>query len=135
MNMKKNEVIDNEYMALWYYPELKIVHHKTKQTLPEGGFERLLSTGADYIEKYRASKWLSDESNLVAISKEDNEWGDTVWAPRVIKAGFKYWAVIFPKSVIGSLQMKRFVKEYSDRGVTVEMFDSVEPALTWLESK
>lgn len=135
MTMNKTEIINNETMGLWFYPGLKCVHHETKKTLPEGGFEKLLSTGAEYVEKNGATKWLSDESNLVAITQEDNEWADTVWAPRVIKAGFKYWAVVLPKTAVGSMQMKRFVQEYRERGVTVEIFDSVDAALEWLGTK
>ncbi len=133
--MEKTEIIDNEYMGLWFHPVSKIVHHKIKATLPKGEFERLLSTGAEYMEKHRAEKWLSDDSNLVVLTQEENKWGDTVWAPRVIKAGFKYWAVVLPTSAVGSLQVKRFIKEYRDRGVTVEAFDSVEDAINWLNSK
>ena len=132
--MKKTEIINDENMGLWFYPELKAMHHQTRKPLPKGEFKRLLSTGAEHLEEHGATKWLSDESNLVAISQEDNEWADTVWAPRVIKAGFKYWAVVLPKNAIGTMQMKRFVQEYRDRGVTVEAFDSVDAALAWLGS-
>ena len=133
--MAETELINNDYMALWYDPVSKFVHHKIKKTLPKGAFEELLSTGADYLEKYGMKKWLSDDSNVVAITKEDSEYGDKIWAPRVIKAGFTYWAVVMPTSAMGSLQLNRFVKEYRDRGVTVEVFDSVDAAKTWLNSK
>ncbi len=122
-------------MALWFHPASKIVHHKIKKPLPPGAFQRLLGTGAEYMEKHRASKWLSDDSDVVAIAKDDNAWGDEKWAPRVIKAGFKYWAVVMPKSALGSLMLKRFVNEYRERGVNVEAFDSVDAAIKWLESK
>ena len=133
--MSETELINNDHMALWYDPASKFVHHKIKKSLPKGAFEELLSTGADYMEKYGMKKWLSDDSNVVAITKEDSEFGDKVWAPRVIKAGFTYWAVVTPTSAMGSLQVNRFVKEYRERGVTVEVFDSVEAAKTWLNSK
>ncbi len=133
--MNAQELINTEAMSLWYHPTSNFLHHKIKQRLPKGAFEELLSTGADYLEKKRASKWLSDDSNVVAISQEDSEYGDKVWAPRVIKAGFKYWAVVLPKSAVGSLQVKRFINEYRDKGVTVEAFDSIDSATAWLDSK
>ncbi|MGD9162382.1 MAG: hypothetical protein PVG39_28490 [Desulfobacteraceae bacterium] len=132
--MAETELINNENMALWYDQTGKFVHHKIKKSLPKGAFEELLSTGADYLEKYGMKKWLSDETNFIALNKEDIEWGDKVWAPRVIKSGFKYWAVVMPESAVGSLQIKRFVDEYRERGVTVELFDSVDAAKTWLAS-
>lgn len=132
--MAETELINNENMALWYDPVSKYIHHKIKKSLPKGAFEELLSTGASYLEKHGMKKWLSDDSNVVAITKEDSEFGDNVWAPRVIKAGFKYWAVVMPTSAMGSLQINRFVKEYRERGVTVEVFNSVDDARKWLES-
>ena len=134
--MEKIEVINKDYMELWYHPESKIVHHKMKKDLPEGGHKDLLSTGADYMEKHGAIKWLSDDRDMVVVRKEDYEWADAEWAPRVIKAGFKYWAIVLPtSSIVGNMQMKRFVKEYRGYGVTVEVFDTLEPAIAWLESK
>ncbi len=133
--MEKTEIINEDYMSLWFHPDLKIVHHKIKKPLPAGEFKRLLTTGADCLENNRCTKWLSDDSDVVAIAKEDNKWGDENWAPRVIKAGFKYWAVVMPKSALGSLMLKRFVNEYRDRGVTVEAFDSVDAAVKWLGTK
>jgi hypothetical protein len=133
--MKETELINDDNMSLGYDPVSKYVHHKIKKSLPKGAFEKLLSSGADHLEKYGMKKWLSDDSNVVAITKEDAEWGDKVWAPRVIKAGFKYWAVVMPTSAMGSLQINRFVKEYREKGVTVEVFNTVDAAKAWLDSK
>ncbi|HOV14394.1 MAG TPA: hypothetical protein PK771_08935 [Spirochaetota bacterium] len=127
-------VIDNEKMSLWFHEESKIIHHKIKNVLNTKEFEDLLSKGADYIEKYKAKKWLSDDRDNIVISQEANEWGDKVWAPRVIKAGFSYWAVVVPIKAMGKLQMSMFIKEYKKRGVTVEIFDDVDHAIKWLEN-
>jgi hypothetical protein len=125
-------IIENEYMGLWFHKELKIVHHKMKQKLPKGAFEELLSAGADYLERYKASKWLSDDSEHGMLTPDENEWADRIWAPRVIKAGFKYWAVIPPYKGIAKVQMKRFIQEYLSRGITVRLFDNVDDAISWL---
>ena len=133
--MDKIEVIKKDYMELWYHPDSKIVHHKMKKTLPKGGHKELLSTGADYMEKYKATKWLSDDRDMVVVREEDYKWANENWTPRVLKAGFKYWAIVLPKSAIGTMQMKGFVKQYQDMGVEVEVFETLESALKWLESK
>ncbi len=134
--METIEVINKDYMALWYHPGSKIVHHKMKQTLPKGGHKELLSTGAEYMEKYGATKWLSDDRDMGIVKEEDYKWADDVWVPRVLNAGFKYWAIVLPtSSALGNMQMKRFVEEYRARGVTVEAFTTLEAAIEWLESK
>jgi hypothetical protein len=132
--MSKKKVIENDSMSLWYHPESKIVHHKIHKFSDEGIFREVLSRGADYMEKHNAIKWLSDDLDSPVVRKEDAEWGDKVWAPRVIKAGFKYWAIVQPKKAIGSMQMKMFAEQYGERGVTVKLFDNVDDALAWLES-
>ena len=133
--MEKIEVINTDFMSLWYHPDSKIVHHKMKKSLPPGGHKELLSTGADYMEKYGAIKWLSYDRDMVVVSEEALKWADEEWVPRVLKAGFKYWAIVLPKSSIGTMQVKRLIKEYNKRGVTVELFETLEDALAWLESK
>ncbi|HOQ00779.1 MAG TPA: hypothetical protein PK604_08145 [Acetivibrio clariflavus] len=49
-----------------------------------------------------------------------------------MKAGWKYWAIIMPNLEVGKLSMKSLIKEYSELGVTVELFNDVESAFKWL---
>ena len=132
--MNKITLFENEYVKLWYHPVPKIVHHEISKSPPSDVFRKMLTKGAECLELHDAMKWLSDDSKNVLIGQEDNKWGDTVWAPRMIKAGFKFWAIVLPKRAIGQLQMQRFCKEYRNRGVTVELFEKVEAALKWLTS-
>ena len=127
-------IIDDEKRSLFYHPESKIVHHKIKDRLVGNEFKDLLSRGADCVEQHHATKWLSDDRDNTIVAPEDGEWGEKEWAPRVIKAGFKYWAIVVPANAVGSLQMRRFADEYRARGVTVQAFSNLEDALTWLES-
>lgn len=78
---------------------------------------------------------MSDDREMVVVREEDYKWADEEWVPRVIKAGFKYWAIVLPSSSIGTMQVKRFAEEHRARGVTVEVFDTLESAMEWLESK
>jgi hypothetical protein len=127
-------IIDDEKRSLFFHPEAKIVHHKIKSGLFGSDFRYLLSKGADWMERYHATKWLSDDRDNVIVAPEDNQWGDKEWAPRVIKAGFKYWAIVVPENAVGNLQMRRLADEYRQRGVTVQVFDSLKAAFAWLES-
>jgi hypothetical protein len=127
-------VIDDEYVTLWYHPEEKVVHHKIHRFLVPGVFEKLLSAGAQLLEAHGASKWLSDDRMNVVVSPEDLEWSDTVWAPRVLKAGFKHWAIVVPSQAVAELQMKALRAKRRKQGLEVEMFESVEQAMAWLKS-
>ncbi len=133
--MPKTTVLDNTYATVWYHPEKKIVHHQIHKFLFGPAFREVLTTGAELIEKHGAKKYLSDDRGNSVVSKEDGEWGNTVWAPRVLKAGWKYWAIVMPEKVIGQMNMKQFAQWYGERGVTVQVFDNPDAALKWLESQ
>jgi len=130
--MARIGLLSKEYVTLWYHPDLKIVHHKIHGFAPSVHFRELLTRGAECLEQNGCRKWLSDDRDSAPIRPEDNEWGDTVWAPRVIAAGFAYWAIVVPDKAVARLQMQRFCNEYRERGVTAELFDTDERALAWL---
>ncbi len=126
---------ENEDYSLFYHPEWKIVHHQIHKFPSSASFRAMLDGGADCLEKNHADKWLSDDRKNAVNRAEDMQWGDTFWAPRVIKAGFKYWAIVLPKIAVGQLNMKRLAQEYRRRGVEVDEFDDLDKAMDWLKSK
>lgn len=128
-------ILDDEYVTLWYHPDEKVIHHKIHKFLVPGVFEKLLGRGAELMETHGAVKWLSDDRNNVVVSPEDLKWSDTTWAPRVLKAGFKYWAIVVPSQAVAELQMKALREKRRKQGVLVEMFETVEEAMAWLESR
>jgi hypothetical protein len=132
--MSTKTIVDNEFVTVWYHPEAKIIHHQFHK--PAGGpsFRDALTAGAEVLEKNSAQKWLSDDVNNSALAAEDSEWAMNVWNARVMKAGWKFWAIVMPKKAMGQMNMKHFIKLYSDNGVTVQLYDNPEDALKWLES-
>jgi hypothetical protein len=51
----------------------------------------------------------------------------------MVDAGWKYWAVVLPSDAIGKLNMNRFIKEYSRKGIITGVFDNPDEALNWIE--
>ncbi len=131
----RQTIIDNEYASLYYYPDKKIVHHEWHRFVFGKYFREVLTRGAEILESNGCQKWLSDDRGNSALHPEDKAWGDENWAPRVIKAGWKYWALVMPENVIGQLNMTRIVNEYLERGVEVRVFSDPDEAMKWLESK
>ena len=127
-------IIDEAGRSLLFHQESKVVHHVIRGPLHGNDFRDLLARGAECMERYGACKWLSDDRESGVIAPEDYEWGDRVWAPRVIRAGFRYWSIAVPSNAVGSMQMRRFAEEYRQRGVTVEVFSNVDTALAWLKA-
>jgi hypothetical protein len=128
-------VIEDEYVTLWYHPDDKIVHHRIHKFLVPGVFEKLLGTGAELMERHGAEKWLSDDRNNVVVSPEDLAWAEENWVPRVLKAGFKHWAIVVPSTAVAEMQMKALQAKRRKQGITVEMFEVVDDAMAWLRSR
>jgi hypothetical protein len=130
----KTTIRESEYAGLWYHPEAKVVHHRTYKFMPAGIFQDFLTAGAECLEQNKATKWLSDDRQNTMLRKDDFDWGRSVWAPRVVRAGLKFWAVVHRPYLIGQLRMSGTIEEYSELGVTIEVFEHETEAWKWLES-
>jgi hypothetical protein len=128
-------LLDGPRTSVWYYPGSKIIHHQFRTFVHGDELRGVLEAGLDAFKKYGARKWLSDDQGNSALTPEDNQWANDDWTPRVIAAGWKCWAVVMPAKVVGQLSMKRWIKTFEEKGVTVRVFATPEPALAWLESE
>ena len=50
------------------------------------------------------------------------------------KAHWKYWALVKPQSVIGTITFKISTKQINDPNMKMKIFYNPEDALTWLKS-
>jgi hypothetical protein len=130
--MSKRLVLENELVHLWYHPQERIVHHQFRKFIWGEQFRQVLNEGLRVFERESATKWLSDDRENSALSKDDTEWSMGDWFPRVAKAGWKHWAIVLPQNVIGQMNMARIIAAYSARGVSARVFDEPGAALDWL---
>ena len=128
-------ILDNEYVTLWYLPDKKIIHHQFHKFMHGQAFRDALNAGTNAMKKYGAQKWLSDDRQNSALPKVDIEWATTEWFARSVLAGWKYWALVLPKDIIGQMNMNRGAKYNTDRGIIVAKFDNLDEAMTWLEKQ
>ena len=132
---KRVLLLDNDYASVWGYPELKIAHHKFKTFIYGDHFRNTLNTAADFFEKNQCTKYLSDDRLNTTVKQEDMNWAVNDWNPRVLKCGWKFWAIVMPDKVIGKLNMKRVIENYKNLNLEIEIFDDDEEALKWLMNK
>lgn len=133
-NAKKELFLDNEFASLWYFPEEKIISHQFKRFAKGDDFRNVLLTGAEKFEQKGCTKWLSNDQKIGILNKEDTDWGETNWTPRVIKAGWKQWAHIMPERAAGKLRTKEVIKHFQSFGVEVRTFENPDDAYQWLAS-
>jgi hypothetical protein len=128
-------ILETPAVSLRYYPVSKIVHHEFKQFARGDDFRGVLENGLLCFRKHGAFKWLSDDRGNSAVTPADADWALNDWAPRVIAAGWKFWAVVMPENVIGQMNMKRWVQTYLDKGIHTQVFASPVEALRWLRAQ
>jgi hypothetical protein len=126
-------VLQNGFATLVYHATFKIVHHTLHKPVSGAPFREVLTRGVELFERYGANKWLSDDRGNGALHPDDGKWTMDVWSARTVAAGWKYWAIVMPDAALGRANMRRFIREYADRGVDVRVFENPEDALTWLK--
>jgi hypothetical protein len=131
--MEKITILENECAVLVYYPDLKIVHN-TFRGQPTGKlFREALDAGVEVMKKYGSTKWLSDDrENQVMFSPEDQDWADNDWFPRMVKIGWKSWAMVVPQALKARLNVKEIVEKNFERGIRIAVFSDFDEALEWL---
>lgn len=131
----RQEILSDSFATLWYYPQEKIIHHKFHKFMYGEELKNLLTKGVEYFEQNNCKKWLSDDRENSATRSEDMKWIQEVWTPRVIKAGWKYWAIIMPEKMVGQMSMKRLVEQFGNMGVEVFVSSDPDEGFNWLKSK
>lgn len=128
-------IIDNDFATLQYHPEAKIVHHKFHKFMFGQPFRDVMLKGLEVFKENDCQKWLSDDRGNPVMNPRDKAWGDANWAPNVIAAGWKYWALVMPEKVVGQMSMQQMVEQFRQIGIAVYVTDDPDKALQWLESQ
>ena len=128
-------VVDNAFVTLWYHSDTGILHHQIHKYAYGDTLRKMLLAGVDVMKKNNSCKWLSDDRRYAAISKEDTEWGTAVFIPAALKAGWRFWAIVLPTSVIGTMQYNQMAEELGKLGLKVELFVNINDAMKWLKAQ
>ena len=131
----RTRILDGDALTLWYYPELRMVHHQMHKTPTSEQFRELLTRGADLVERYGAPKWLSDDRGNTVLRPQDEAWSHDVWLPRVLRGGFKFWAIVMPQAAIGKLNMRRLSAEHAKQGIVSAVRENPAAAFEWLQAQ
>jgi hypothetical protein len=133
--MPKQTCLDNEFITIWYYTDKKIVHHEYHKFMQGEPRRESLMAGTALLRKHNATKWLSDDRKFPVQSPEDSQWGEAIWFPQTVEAGWKHWAIVMPQNPIGQISIKQLVKKSAAGGVNTQIFTDVDEAMKWLESQ
>jgi hypothetical protein len=129
------EVLLNTASAkVLYRTDSKIVHHEFFTPVRGNAFREALLTGLEAMKKRGGCKWLSDDRKNASLWPDDENWARTVWFPQVVKAGWKYWAIVMPERLAAKWNMERHAAHYRPFGIVAKTFSDPDAALKWLEN-
>jgi hypothetical protein len=132
----KVTIFENEKITVWAYPQQGIIHHQIHQYVSGTPFRQALEKGVEAMITYGSCGWLSDDRSNGALHPSDLEWAELSWFPKAVSAGWRFWALLPPRQVIGQMNIRRHIQLYKARGITVEIFpEDLDAALKWLESR
>ncbi len=130
--MTTQTLIETDYATLLYYPEEGIIHHELRKFTYGDALHELLEVGLTNFQQLGLTKWLSDDRKNSAVPQADVDWAMQYWMPPMIQSGWKYWAVVLPDKAAGKASMNRVIEQFSQLGISIEVFDDADEAYNWL---
>ena len=128
-------VFKSRQITVLYHPEAKIIHHEVHENVHGKDFRDALTAGVQAMRKYGAKKWLSDDRKHTVFTPDDLAWAKDVWTPEVLKAGWKYWAIVRPQRPLARIRMEESADAFPQMGVTTKLFGDPDEAMRWLKSQ
>ena len=98
-------------------------------------FREYMEAIIDAIEAEGSDRVLADTSQFdAALTKEDQGWSVTDWAPRAEEAGVEHMALVMPESVVAGMSVDSIV-EMTDDSINRGLFDDINEAKEWLAAQ
>lgn len=127
---------EDKAMTISWNEDDRIIESVWKGFATGEAYQNPLEKLLELVKSKKTSKILSDMRNMSAVSQSDQEWVEKDFMPRMIEAGIKYWALVFPTSVVATMslkQMEQAVQEGIKPPFDQLNTDNIEEGRTWLK--
>lgn len=95
-------------------------------------FRAALMRALDAIKDQHAVAYLSDTCKVKVVVHKEQNWANEVWAPLVVAAGLKRFALMKAESGLGKLTVEDVISLVDNWGLLMRGFDSEFEAKIWL---
>lgn len=92
-----------------------------------------LEVGLKIVVEKSATRWVTDTRDMAVMPPEAQKWTNESWWPRALAAGFRWLAIVMPKSVVSKMAIDRSLDK--NAGHETQFFGDVEEAIAWLKTK
>jgi hypothetical protein len=93
----------------------------------------ILNATLDMAKAHSSTSIIGDMSNLLLLTREDEQWSLNEWFPRLQAAGVRNIAIIPPQTLIGKLSLDVLMRQV--QGMNIQRVSSVAEAQYWLKEQ
>jgi|GEM_PF-5699755 len=93
----------------------------------------ILNSTLDMAKEHGSASIISDMSNLLLLTSEDEQWSLNEWFPRLQAAGVRNLAIVPPQTLIGKLSLDVLMRQV--QGVNIQRVSSIAEAQYWLKEQ
>jgi hypothetical protein len=95
-------------------------------------FSELLEAEITALRKHHGTRILADCRRQRVLNPAEQDRANTVWLPRALAAGLKWFAVVVPSSALAEANLKERLGEVRAGALEVAYFATPEEAREWL---
>ena len=126
------ELLSNENLDIFYYPELKIMHYYWKKRTLGEEYRNLFLKGLELAKLNPTSFFISDICNQGIVAPDDRKWFENVAIPGAIEAGLKRAAVVFDGNTFKMYYLNMLLQTFLKKDVPMKFFKENGLAVEWL---
>ncbi len=126
---------EESYASINWDDETQCLIMKWKGVVTDEKFKTTADKAVELLKSKGGSRWLADDTQLIAWSHDIQNWLAQDWHPRAVAAGLKYMAIVLPKSAMGRFTSQKLNTKVTPGTVTTQYVETYEEAKAWLRFK
>lgn len=124
----------NEHSKLEVIENKSIIKLTWIGLVPSEEYRKVLQTALDYALVKGIRLWLSDITQLKAISVDDSTWVTSQWLPKAVGTGYYIKQALLPaKDISGKVSLLNLKNKIMDKEFLLREFETEIEAIKWLK--
>jgi hypothetical protein len=123
---------DEPWLSIRWDAERRCVYAEFKGFATSIEFRASTTNVINAIRDKHATRLISDNRRLEALSDNDQLWLRDEWTPLAVKAGLKRIAVVLAPTGLGRFASQNVLSQIGNIKFVTHTFDSPDEALTWI---
>jgi hypothetical protein len=120
------------YCRIYFLVDIQAVHLEWNGTASTVEFKEACNFSLSLMIEKKAKKMIADNSKVISVSRENQDWLTQEWFPKAIEKGFQYSAVIQSDKDMVRSALQLIVSKISSKHVIVQNFNELATAKKWL---